>query len=89
METPKELEERVRKRAYEIWELEGRIYGKDVGHWHRAAKEVEEEAEHSVICARSAEAVTFNKAEGWTRRGKDRPGHSAGRKEKHTSWIVA
>ncbi|WP_246300005.1 DUF2934 domain-containing protein [Sinorhizobium psoraleae] len=38
-----ELEERIRRRAYGIWELEGRAYGNHEGHWHRATKEIEEE----------------------------------------------
>jgi hypothetical protein len=33
-------EDRVRVRAYEIWEREGRPDGKDDEHWHRAAKEI-------------------------------------------------
>ncbi|MQW63336.1 DUF2934 domain-containing protein [Sinorhizobium meliloti] len=42
MVTPKELEDRIRVRAHEIWEREGRTYGNHEGHWHRA-KEIEEE----------------------------------------------
>ncbi|MQX97111.1 DUF2934 domain-containing protein [Sinorhizobium medicae] len=41
--TPKELEDRIRVRAHEIWEREGRTYRNHEGHWHRATKEIEEE----------------------------------------------
>jgi Protein of unknown function (DUF2934) len=37
---PGEDEERVRKRAYEIWEEEGRPEGRDLDHWNRAKQEV-------------------------------------------------
>ncbi|MCA1366741.1 MULTISPECIES: DUF2934 domain-containing protein [Hyphomicrobiales] len=43
MMTPEELEERIRRRAHEIWEREGRTYGNHQGHWHRATKEIEDE----------------------------------------------
>ncbi|WP_139812124.1 DUF2934 domain-containing protein [Ensifer aridi] len=43
MMTPEELEERIRRRAHEIWEREGRTYGNHEGHWHRATKEIEDE----------------------------------------------
>lgn len=35
-----DIEERVRARAYEIWEEEGRPHGRDNEHWQRAAHEV-------------------------------------------------
>jgi len=38
-----EKEERVRRRAYRIWEEEGRPNGKDKKHWERARREIEEE----------------------------------------------
>jgi Protein of unknown function (DUF2934) len=34
------LEERIRARAYEIWEEEGRPTGRDVEHWIRAVLEL-------------------------------------------------
>ncbi len=34
------LDERIKQRAYEIWESEGRPDGKDEEHWHRAAAEI-------------------------------------------------
>lgn len=38
-----ELEERIRRRAYELWEREGFPHGKDEAHWHQAALEIEDE----------------------------------------------
>ena len=32
-------DERVKKRAYELWEMEGRPEGKDKEHWSRAESE--------------------------------------------------
>jgi hypothetical protein len=37
-------EERIRARAYAIWMEEGRPHGKHEEHWHRAAREIEQEA---------------------------------------------
>ncbi len=34
------LDERIKQRAYEIWESEGRPHGKDEEHWHLAAAEI-------------------------------------------------
>lgn len=34
------LEERIRQRAYEIWEQEGRPDGRDREHWLRAEAEI-------------------------------------------------
>jgi hypothetical protein len=36
-------EDRIRRRAYEIWEQEGRPHGRDWDHWTRAAQEIEKE----------------------------------------------
>ncbi|MET0942788.1 MAG: DUF2934 domain-containing protein [Mesorhizobium sp.] len=36
-------EERIRQRAHEIWEREGRPHGADDRHWHQAAREVDAE----------------------------------------------
>ncbi|YCI07121.1 DUF2934 domain-containing protein (plasmid) [Ensifer sp. D2-11] len=38
-----EKEERVRRRAYEIWEREGGIDGDHERHWEQATSEIEEE----------------------------------------------
>lgn len=32
--------ERVKKRAYELWEEEGRPWGRDMIHWERAHQEI-------------------------------------------------
>ncbi|ODT13525.1 MAG: hypothetical protein ABS35_37665 [Kaistia sp. SCN 65-12] len=36
-------QEKVRKRAYEIWDAEGRVEGHPEDHWRRAELEVEAE----------------------------------------------
>jgi hypothetical protein len=33
-----ELEDRIRQKAYELWEAEGRVCGYDQDHWARAVK---------------------------------------------------
>jgi len=35
-----DADERIRRRAYEIWESEGRQHGYDERHWHRAVAEI-------------------------------------------------
>ncbi len=35
-----DIEERIRRRAYEIWEREGRPHGRDAEHWLQAREEV-------------------------------------------------
>ncbi|APG88104.1 cell division protein FtsW (plasmid) [Sinorhizobium americanum CCGM7] len=41
MGTDNEMDERVRRRAYEIWEREGRFDGDHERHWQQATKELE------------------------------------------------
>jgi hypothetical protein len=36
-------EERIRERAYEIWEREGKPHGRDAEHWRQAASEIDAE----------------------------------------------
>jgi hypothetical protein len=36
-------ERRIRERAYQIWESEGKPHGRDDKHWRRAETEVEQE----------------------------------------------
>jgi len=40
---PMSKEDRIRRRAYEIWEREGRPHGRDWDHWVKAAEEIEAE----------------------------------------------
>ena len=37
-----DLERRVRERAYQIWEQEGRPHGRDAHHWQQAAAEFDD-----------------------------------------------
>jgi hypothetical protein len=38
-------EAQIRRRAYEIWEQEGRPHGKDLSHWIKALEEIERTTE--------------------------------------------
>ena len=40
---PPDRDERIRQRAYEIWEREGRPHGRDEEHWRMAVDELVEE----------------------------------------------
>jgi hypothetical protein len=56
---PPDRDERIRQRAYEIWEREGRPHGRDEEHWRMALDElVEEFSEASVTQAVPAARVT-------------------------------
>jgi len=35
-----EIEERIRQRAYELWERNGNIHGRDLEHWLQAKVEI-------------------------------------------------
>jgi hypothetical protein len=35
-----DLEQKIRERAYQIWEQEGRVDGRDEQHWHKAKLEL-------------------------------------------------
>lgn len=41
----KDKEQKIRERAYRIWQDEGRPNGKDREHWERARQEIREEAD--------------------------------------------
>jgi hypothetical protein len=40
-------EQRIRQRAYEIWESEGKPHGRDDEHWRRAEADIEKEGAHA------------------------------------------
>lgn len=40
-----DLENAIRHRAYEIWQAEGQVHGRDLDHWLRAEAEVRSTAE--------------------------------------------
>lgn len=40
---PVDREDRIRQRAHEIWEREGRPEGQAESHWHRAAQDLDRE----------------------------------------------
>ncbi|WP_277819346.1 DUF2934 domain-containing protein [Teichococcus vastitatis] len=41
--TEEELNERIRVRAYLMWEADGRPYGQAELYWHRACERIEDE----------------------------------------------
>lgn len=57
---PKNKEEQIKQRAYEIWEEEGRPHGEDLRHWVKALEEI----------ARTEESAGAKKS----RRRKDQAG---------------
>ena len=64
-------EERIRERAYLLWESEGRPYGQDAEYWRRAEMEIEQEralAGASPDRRRSAEGETRRPAQPVTSR---------------------
>jgi hypothetical protein len=50
--------ERIRQRAYEIWEREGRPDGREHEHWDRATKEIDAESSEIAQDPDAASAVT-------------------------------
>ena len=56
------IEERIRSRAYELWESEGRPEGREVDHWLRAAQELAAEQERPATRARKPRAVATTAA---------------------------
>lgn len=48
-----EREQRIRERAHQIWEEEGRPLGRDAEHWERASRQIEEELRYAVHSKRA------------------------------------
>ena len=55
------LEDRIRARAQELWEQEGRPDGKAEEHWRQASQEVREEDERGDPLAPGADTSTTDK----------------------------
>ncbi|MDR3441176.1 DUF2934 domain-containing protein [Telmatospirillum sp.] len=53
-------QERIRNRAFEIWQSEGCPEGRDVEHWQRAEEELTAEAKLSEAPAKKATAKTVS-----------------------------
>ncbi|UNK36615.1 DUF2934 domain-containing protein [Shinella sp. H4-D48] len=43
-----ERERRIKARAFELWQKEGSLDGRSLGHWLQAEREIDEEADESV-----------------------------------------
>jgi hypothetical protein len=50
------IEERIRSRAYELWESEGRPHGREIDHWLQAVQELAAEKERSTVGVATAPA---------------------------------
>ena len=71
--------ERIRRRAYEIWEEEGRPKGRQLEHWHRAERELAGEDATSEESEEDIEA-----AHDYERRLNERGGRAGPAAEKAT-----
>ena len=56
------IEERIRTRAYELWEAEGRPPGREVEHWLQAAQELAAEQQRSAPRTRTQRTVAASPA---------------------------
>jgi hypothetical protein len=79
------IEERIRTRAYELWEGEGRPEGREIDHWLQAAQELAEERSAMGVAAaprarkpRSASASTATRSPSATAAGRSRSRASKG-----------
>jgi Protein of unknown function (DUF2934) len=70
---PEDREERIRKRAYEIWEREGRPHGRDAEHWGQATSEIDAEVAASGLETKSAEPAEPEASPADRRRAVRRP----------------
>lgn len=57
-----DLEQKIRDRAYQIWEQEGRIHGRAEQHWHMAQFELASAAEIAAAEAPAAPAKKSRRA---------------------------
>lgn len=55
-------QERIRERAYAIWEREGRRDGEHQRHWHQAASEIDAEDAASAAAGPGRKAATSRKS---------------------------
>lgn len=81
-------EQRIRERAYEIWEREGRPQGRAAEHWARAAGEIAAETEGEPEAVSVAEGPAKTRSDGTTtpekpaRRSRAVPKREAGEKRR-------
>jgi len=74
---PEDREERIRRRAHEIWEREGKPHGRDGEHWRQAASEIDAEVAASGLETKSAEPAQPEASPADRRRAVRRPGEQA------------
>ena len=81
-----EIECRIRERAYEIWEEEGRPHGREAQHWQQAAGEMADAQRESRETGKPARKTTTQNAsrtksaEGKTASKKSASGDPTGKK---------
>jgi hypothetical protein len=75
METDRE--ERIRTRAHQIWEREGRPHGRDAEHWQQAASEIDAEAAASSLEPKPVEPAQPEASPARGRRAVRRPAEQA------------
>jgi len=68
-----DLPDKVRRRAYEIWEAAGRPNGRDIGHWLQAEAECRTEAVARKALDRSSETPENQPKRTATSRPKEKP----------------
>lgn len=81
-----DLDHRVRERAYQIWEEEGRPQGRDAHHWQQAAAEFADAGQKNTsvdpLEARAAGAPEASAAKPIRGRGMDAPGSAPSKRPK-------
>jgi hypothetical protein len=70
---PEDREERIRKRAHQIWEREGKPHGRDAEHWRQAASEIDAEAAASDLEPKPTEPAEPEASPARRRRAARRP----------------
>jgi hypothetical protein len=55
-----EREEKIKSRAYAIWEREGRPHGRDRAHWAQAAREVDSENPAPADASQGIKVTAYN-----------------------------
>jgi len=60
---PDATADRIRRRAYEIWEREGRPHGREAEHWRLASEEIASEEGQDVGTMSSSEATAATSAQ--------------------------
>jgi Protein of unknown function (DUF2934) len=77
-----EKEDRIRRRAHEIWEQEGRPEGREKHHWEQASREVEGQPAKA---AKTRKAPSKAKPSSGTAKSEDKAAKPAAEKPRRTN----